>query len=372
MPVMKINNFGGLVTSIGNPLVGSAKAMNNCVRYRTRGWLEQPDPYGVKFANGLPTDATAQNGSGTSKLSNIAWKDIHNFSVTDHGGANITIAVGTYRKTSRYDAGVYIDRCGIWMRPYWSGVAWVDAWIELTECEIVKLTSLSATSTLNFAAIAGLVTDYFKNWIVVFEDYTQAQDHDNYLLIQSSTAGSVTYFGANTNLTRSADAKMILVRSFLNKELPASVESQIFSMLHEIRFTSGVNTADVSLMGAFRTKTWGWATTDKNIDRLIVDVGALDVWRYVVQIINPAVVVDDDYVEAGDYKLKVALVTDDNQICAINNTPVTVPTCDGTTRIDFDLLVSAGALPQRARYARVFISKDNSLYSRLMDIDLYL
>lgn len=305
--VAKLHKFDGLVTSVGNPAFGSARSMKNCIRHRHRGWLEQPDPYGLKFADGLPTNDAAK------KISNLVIKDIHNFSVTEHGGANITVVVGTYRKTSRYNDGVYIDRSGIWMRPYWSGTAWIDAWIELTECEILSLTALSGVSTLEFAN-AGFPIDHFKNWVVVFEDYSQSQDHDNYLLVESSNASSVTYFGANTNLTRSTNAKMILVRSFLMKEMPCSIASQIYSLLHEIRFTSGISSLDISLLGKYATKTWGWNTTDKSVDRLIVDIGALDIWRYAGLVELNALVRDDDPVPAGEYSLKLAVVTDDNQI----------------------------------------------------------
>jgi hypothetical protein len=311
MPVVKINTFDGLATDLDNPPIGSAQTANNLVRYRHRGWLEQPDGYASKYT--LPT-------AGTYETS-LAWKDMHNLYVVEHGGQNVTIAVGNYTKVSRYDAGVTIPRFGVWMRPYWSGAAWVDAWLELTEIEIVQLTSLSGSSTLNFAD-TGKATNYFLNWVVVFEGYPSDTipqvDTNNYLLIQSSTGTSVTYFGANSDISedRAAGAKMILCRSFVNKELPTIVKSLIFNYLNEIRLTSGAATTnDISLMGGFRSKTYSWDTTDKSTDRIVLDVGCLDVWRYAVLMETPAAATEvTNPLEAGNYTFKIALGTDDNQI----------------------------------------------------------
>jgi len=216
-----------LVTALGNPPVGSAREAINFVRYRHRGWLEQMDGYAKKFANdtdgGYPQ---ITNPAGTNYLnptvqciSYLSPVDIHNFHVAEHNGADITLFAATYRKTSRYDAGVTIDRLGLWIRPYWNGSVWIDAWQELTEIQIVQLASLTAPSTLNFAD-TGFADDYFKNFTVVFEDYSQAQDTDNYFLITGSTGGSVTYFGSNSDIARVAGAKMILTRTFLNDEVP--------------------------------------------------------------------------------------------------------------------------------------------------------
>ena len=311
MSVVKINSFGGLATSLSEPPIGSATTLKNLVRYRHRGWLEQPDGYASKYT--LPTNSTY--------MTSLEWKDIHNFYVIEHGGADITVAIGNYTKVSRYDAGVTIPRFGVWIRPYWSGVEWVDDWLELTEIEIVQLTSFSSDSTLNFAT-TGKATDYFENWIVVFEDFDH--DTDNYHLIKSSTASSVTYFGLNSDIsTWDVGAKIILCRSFLNKELPTLITSHIFNYLNEIRMTSGSEPTDISLMSGFRKKTYSWSTPDSVMDRMVLDVGCLDVWRYAVLMLSPTAVTETtNPLEAGNYAFRMALGTDDNQIAGAHEAHV--------------------------------------------------
>jgi hypothetical protein len=306
MAMIPINDFDGIVDSQGNPAIGTASATKGLIRNRTRGWLELADGYETRLA--VPVSDTYNTL--------IVEKDIAHFYVEEHGGKAVSIFIGSYTKVSRYDANVKIPRFGVWMRPYWSGAAWIDAWIELTEIEIVKLVSFTAPSTINITA-TGTAADYFKNWIAVFEDYTQAQDHDNYLLIQASTTSSITFFGLNSQLDRAADAKIILVRSFVNKELPALVTSFIFNYLNEIRLTSGNLSTDVSLMAGYRKKSYSWATTDKEMDRIVLDVGCLDVWRYAVLINSISAQVDENSpLESGNYGFKIALGTDDNQIAS--------------------------------------------------------
>jgi hypothetical protein len=221
-----IYSFSGLVTASGTPAAETARLTKNFVRHRHRGWLEQMDGYGRKFPNdtdgGYPqiTQAGGTNylDPAVHKISLLTPVDIHNFHVAEHDGADVALFAATYRKTSRYDTDVAVDRLGLWIRPYWNGSAWIDAWRELTEMQIVHLTSLSDTSTLNFAD-TGFANDYFKGWTLVFEDYTQAQDTDNYFLITGSTGTSVTYFGDNSKIARAANARMNLIRTFLNDEV---------------------------------------------------------------------------------------------------------------------------------------------------------
>ena len=316
MPMIPINSFSGISDSIGNPLIGTAQDSSAMIRNRTRGWLELPDPYGTKFA--CPVSDTYNT--------NIVGKDIHSFYVAEHGGHEISVFVGTYTKVSRYSVGVTIPRFGVWIRPYWNGSSFVDAWLELTEIEIVQLTSASGTKTLNFTD-TGKTSNYFQNWIAVFEDYTQAKDVDNYFLVTSSTSSSIDYFGANASITTAARTtageKIILCRSFLTKELPASLTSHIFSYLNEIRLTTGLSTTpanDISLMAGFRSNNYSWGITQ---DRIVLDVGCLDTWRYAALMDAPTAVVDSSSpLASGNYSFKVALGTDDGQIAQARDATV--------------------------------------------------
>ena len=317
MPVVPINSFLGIDTNVANPKIGTAQSTYGLVRNRTRGHLELPDGYSIKNPTGTPTSGDYNTPVSDTYNTLIVEKDIHSFFVAEHGGRNVTVFIGTYTKISRYDAGVGIPRFGVWIRPYWNGGSWIDSWFELTEIELVETnntTPFSGVSTINFTADTGKATDYFKNWIVVFEDWA---DHDNYLLVQNSTGTSVTYFGDNSLLTRYAGDVIILCRSFLNGELPSTINSYIFNYLNEIRMTSGNNPSDVSLMSGFRSKTYSWATSDAVVDRIVLDVGCLNVWRYAV--LMNSIVTETDLaspLKSGTYSFKIALGTDDNQIAA--------------------------------------------------------
>lgn len=134
--------FGGLNTSIADPPSNTMKGCKNVVLNRVRGLIQQPDGYEKKFPT-LPNTEEATNVA--KQYSNFVWKDIKNFKVTEHGGADITVAVGTYRKNGFFDLGdpqESIDRFGVFCRPYWDGSEWIDDWRELTEVFLFEIQSL--------------------------------------------------------------------------------------------------------------------------------------------------------------------------------------------------------------------------------------
>ena len=323
----EILNFGSLKTSIANPPGNSAKSMSNLVRFRHRGvkeglpyaYLEQADGYALKYA--LP--ATTQAGN---KITNCIITDIKSFYVKEHGGQNVQVAVGTYTKTARYDATIHLNRSGIWMRPYWDpiGVAWVDSWFELTEMEIFKANSTGGygTSTIECTTTDGFAANYFQNWTLVFPSYGAANQADNYFLITASADSptQITYFGANASITRTlANAQMYFVRNFINQEMPASLIGMIIGLFNEIRLTTGNTAVDTLVMGGFRTKTFGWATPDASMDRLIGDRGFLDCWANAFYHTNLTQVPSTKPLLAGKYYLQDTLLMDDGQETALRD-----------------------------------------------------
>ncbi|GEM_PF-7117068 len=152
--------FLGLRSSIADPPSNSAKNMSNLVLHRRRGILEQADGYGLKFPDGvtdLPqvTDATKPNyiDPAIHKITALTWENIHNFFVPDHGGRNITVAVGKYTKASFFPISLSTDQFGIWVRPWYDSVQelWSDdpgwnatlpRWQELTEFQVFELLGL--------------------------------------------------------------------------------------------------------------------------------------------------------------------------------------------------------------------------------------
>jgi hypothetical protein len=321
-----ITKFLGLKTSLAQPPGNSAKAIQNLVRFRHPGWLEQADGYAKKYD--LPTTDAAKN------ISNVVITDIKNFYVKEHGGQNITVAVGTYTKESRATHSEYYDRSGIWIRPYWN-VSWVDDWFELTEIEIFEAVAKSSTSDITLSTLDPYFpTNYFKNWTLVFEDYSQAQDADNYLLITYSYNATgtayITYFGLNASMPRNVlGAKVIFVRNFIGQEMPASLTGMILGLYDEIRLTTGNTALDMLIMAGFRSKSFGWATDDKVTDRIIADRGTLDCWRYAFGFESPTQAISANPIKKGTYDLKMSLVTDDNQETDLRNPRSADPTTLG-------------------------------------------
>lgn len=197
--------FLGLQTSLGEPAPNSARALSNLVRNRHVGDLELPIPYNLKFVSdniaSLPQVLELERSNfldpAIHKISNLEFENIHNFYVPDHGGKNITVAIGTYRKTGFFPGNPTIDRSGVFVRPFWDGAAWVDAWRQLTEEFIFELVSLGAAGTPsntseNFGALANDASVGERSWTnpinaqndggPVTRCDTKYQEQSNYLL----------------------------------------------------------------------------------------------------------------------------------------------------------------------------------------------
>lgn len=328
MGVLKLNSFGGLVTAQGMPVAGSAKAISNLSLHRHIGWIEEGIGYAKKYVidtdGGLPQVVNASGSNyltpGLHLISLIDYRGIYNFYVPEHGGKIISCLLMNYRKTSQYSSGVWIERMGIFVRPYWTGAEWQDRWIELTDMQIVWLSSFSGSDRINFSAGITFPTDYFKGWVVVFNDYGVGEEEYNYLYVKGSGVGHINIFGdvATLQERRIVGDKMLLVRSFIGREVPLTITKMfIDAILNELRVSSGNAGGDMSLLVGFRNKTYSWG---EGINRLIVDVGGFEVWDKAVMITPPLVVVDsNNAITQGEYRLKVGIVSDDNQVSDIRN-----------------------------------------------------
>lgn len=148
--------FRGLQTALGEPAPNSAKNCRNLVRNRRLGDLELGVPYGYKFpsdiGSSLPQVVDLEKNHwldpAIHKISNLVFENIHNFYVPEHGGRNITVAIGTYRKTAFFPGSPTLDRSGVFVRPYWDGLTWVDAWRELSEMFTFEITSINSASAI--------------------------------------------------------------------------------------------------------------------------------------------------------------------------------------------------------------------------------
>ena len=394
-----ITGFGGLVNRVGDAPVGTMQSGKNFVRTDKRGWLSPGLTYFRKFNdandNGLPqiTAATGANYLAPTiyKVSSLVWKDIHNIYVPEHGGQNITVAVGTYRKSGFDDPVTHKDRFGIWVRPYWDGSVWQEKWRELTEMFIFEIVELPGGGDINkivvgngatndFTAIdpTGKVfnTSYFEGWTIVYGDLADSENFDR--VTDCGFISTNKYFLTighdNTDYAGRAVGEILWVyRNFLYKDLPTSLTSHIFSLFNEIRLTSGNGVNDVSLMLGFRSKQY--YTPEFNIpalDTLLVDTASLDIWRYGVIVAGQLLGASPPFLPAATYYMKYSVQMDDDNISALFDfftgdlgAPTTVTTgnsfiADGTTSIQLLIYLSLGALPKRASAINIYYSTDNT------------
>lgn len=312
MELFRTTEHLGLKTALPQPPGNSAKALSNFVRHPHNGWLEQADGYGPKFT--LPVSDTY--------TTLISIQDIHNFYVKEHGGQQITVCVGTYKKRYRHSATLTPTKVGIWVSHTWNGAAWVFGWVELTEVEYFALDEvklIGGQPYVELQADYGFADNYFTNWIITFADYSQAEDHDNYLLCQGniidvgdSEHTSLKFFGSVSDLVaRSAGALVIVSRNFFGADTPASLSSHIFSLYNEIRVTTGNTSSDMNFMVGYRDKDFGWATTDAATDKLIAEPGCLDIWRFAFGASQLSAVASSKPLPVNNYLLKYSLKLDD-------------------------------------------------------------
>ena len=390
-----IQGFGGLVNRVGDAPVGTMQSGKNFVRTDKRGWLSPGLTYFKKFEdtgdNGLP-QITASGGDNyltpaINKISLLSWVDVHNFKVAEHGGKNITVAVGTYTKTGFDDPATTKARFGIWVRPYWSGAAWVDEWRELTEMFIFEIVELPGGGGLNTVVVGNAATNdfstidptgkvfnnsYFIGWTIAYGDFAESENFDRVLTCDFDLISPDKYYleigHPNTDFAGRGVGEILWVyRNFLYKDLPASLSSHIFSLFNEIRMTSGNGVNDVSLMAGFKN------------DKLMVDTAALDIWRYAVVIAGSAGVELVDPLPVDTYYVKYALRMDDG-----NTTQLFPMLTDGgggalTTghsvvvganqNISLIVLRSKGATPRRFKSLDVYISTDDVAYNLIKTFD---
>ena len=410
MPSTLYSGFLGYKAT-ANPPFNSAQSGKNFVIHRHRdtqnpalGWIEQADGYAKKvFVTGGSNPGTLPaNDTVIRKISSISHKDIYNLYIPEHGGQNVTIVAATYRKTGYYSGSPTLDRFGIWIRPYWSGAAWVDEWRELTEMYIFTLKRIGSSNndrlyiddgTYVFKTIdpAGIVfgADYFKNWTIVYDTFGDAENYD--LIIGSGYVGefaddySFKLAHLNTDFsTRTVGTKLLVYRSFLTQELPSTLTSFIYGILSEARLTSGNSATDLVLGVASKTASFihgGSLAYTRTVDAVIAQPGTLSVWQYAAMLGIAGVesATGADILDAGTYYLKKSIVMDDGSETSLADCVTATAgvwsagnsiVVGASQKIGVYIFRSPGALPIRARYLRVYMSDDNVTFYNVKDYDL--
>jgi len=418
MPVPIYNAFYGLKSSVANPTFNSAQSGKNFLIHKHRepvgriaGWIELADGYVKKnYVAGCSTPGVLPaNDTTIRKISSISVKDIYNLYIPDHGGQNVTVVVATYTKTGFFPASPTVNRFGIWIRPYWNGSAWTDAWYEVTEMFIFELVELGTGGNnrklyiddapgtkYNFKTLdpTGTVftTDYFKNWTIV---YSAFGDSENYDLVASCGYDTNQFYlqlvpgHLNTQFSsRTAGTKLLLYRAFLTQELPSSLSGMIYGVLSEMRMTSGNSATDIALMLGNRSCSFystGTGAYTRTIDGLIGSAAFEDLWQlhafFGIRHALTDVGGGETGLPVGWFYFRQSIVFDDGNETRLHDAATTNGWGDESAVKTIEVLAegkkiqgylyrSWGALPLRARYMRVYMSSDNINFYRVKDYDL--
>jgi hypothetical protein len=403
-----LDTFRGHAPDLANPPPNSARAGKNYVLTRHRdvtkgmlGWIELAPGYAKKF------DALPANDATIRKISAIAHENIYDLYIPN-GSLTVTVVVATYTKTGFFPGNPTVNRCGVWIRPYYNGSSWVDEWRELTEMFIFTIKRLGVSfndrlyiddGTYNFKTLdpTGIVfgEDYFKNWTIVYADFGDAENYD--LIADSGYVGewlddySLKLVPGHLNTdfsTRTVGTKLVVYRSFLPKELPSSIASHIYGLLSEARISTGNNDADVCLMAGYRNNSFvqgGGNPYTRTTNAVIGGPGVLDIWQYAGVVgIDPTPVPDAGGLEAITWHFKYSLVMDDGSetklFVAVTEAGGSPPdwtagggiTLTELSKIKLYIYRSHGAMPVRARYLRLYMCSEREwpYYSRVADYDL--
>lgn len=414
MPAPVFDSFLGYVPDGANSPFNSAVAGKNFVIHRHRdkqkvipGWIELAQGYAKKFT------ALPANDTTIRKISSLSLNpQIYNLYIPEHGGQNVTVVTGTYTKTAFFPASPTVSTSGIWIRPYWNGSSWVDAWRELTEFFIFEIDALgtggdnrklylddASASKYGFKTIdpTGTVftADYFKDWTIVYYELSSMWNHwENFDLVYSSGYDTDRYYlqllpgHLNTDfVTHTAGDKIYVFRNLpYGKMFPASLSTFIYGLLSEARISTGNAATDLVASVAQKTVSFvglGTNAYTKAIDAVVSGPGTLDVWKYAAVFgVGPDADGGDSGFDLGTYYFKYSIVMDDGSETQL----YTAVTCDTDGTWDSDggyiTITSAnrkikvfgfrswGALPPRARYLRVYMSNDNTDFHRVKDYDL--
>lgn len=289
---IQIPAYRGKVTSVVNPPMMTARTSRNLVLNRILGALmlkpgllpKFDDVGGINLPNFHPS-APNYLPAAIHKMQTLVWKDGRNFWCPDHGGQNVTVVVGTYRKTGWTTVTQHVDRMGVWARPYWDGSAWVDSWIELTEQFVFEITSLGSASASGIALQPG--PRYLTNVIAGSgatwgADGSPAADPGAFTAFEDGINAVVTLTAAGGATPNSYYLKLT-PNVLLSDIVPAG--STIVGISAHLRGKAGTAGAEIhieeiklvkndSLVGVAKTDSTVWGTVNESRDF----GGVADLW----------------------------------------------------------------------------------------------
>ena len=331
----------------------------------------------AKFISGTGDLHYSCGGSSGVTAVGLLGTTFHEISIPFVASSTNEIRIWSSSTTTTY----YIDDIEL--------LTWVDDWQELTEFYPVQAIVQSSGSIQigNGSGATALNTTIFnslrlKDWVFVTTNGVSP-----FVISSVSVSGSnysievLGYNKANTGL--SDTSKAFIFRNFStsgNQFLSVPAQAFFDTVKNEARISPGNRPQDFPIMVGFQQKSWGWnnvVTGMGGVYRLICENAGFDGWANAAETNNAAKVTDSldavglPFSTISSYAIAASFVLVDGQQSGIYPLQTTVNIDAVGKKITFDVLVNPAAMPKRARYCRIYVSKDNGLWFYVKDVDLY-
>jgi hypothetical protein len=336
----EIKNFLGIATSNRNPNKEECSECKNLDLREIDGDLNTRGGYAVKYI--APVDSRGM-------VSNIATKRFANFYIPDIGGGReITCSVrgGTIAGETggTYSTPTSINSVLIWIRPYWTGVAWVDAWQWLNQTIITKIHTVNTDKykiKLDMTDTDVIDDALFDGWTIY-----NATKESSAQVIKTYDYGTneVGIKITNDSHNWAAEDVVYLIKNFIPlaymTEMYNATSSEVsfHKVLNDLRIGFGGKENRIGLSVGYRKKYWKFDSFDFGTgDSDLTDSSAKEAFSTIDAIIlDPYIpvnyisslnfVTSSGTLPAGKYTFKIVGLLDDFNYIILNETEITTET----------------------------------------------
>jgi len=322
---LSIKEFFGLMTGVNEPQPGHAQNFVNLRASRLKGRLVLED--------GMASVFTTPGSYST--VATVNTRRIKQFYVPDHGGKAVTAALCSYNQFISINTGLsYLSAVGLFVRPYWSGSAWTDSWMNLTQFYKVRSNGYAGQrlSLQSFTGAHSSIIDSnaLAGYIICRTDFSA---DNNFLLVVASSYNSGSPYldvQAGVDLANfpefsTAGNDFYVCRYPLRESFMTTyAATRLWDQLDELRLTTG--TGGDRYMTGFRTK--GFSVTGiGSIDRFIFERADLEIPDALMAAPTATRSIEaTDPLPEGSYEVALSVEYDDGQQSSLIEQPAVTVT----------------------------------------------
>lgn len=234
-----------------------------------------------------------------------------NFYVPDNGGQEVTVLVqkGTMasERALDYQSPTSLNILLIWIRPYWSGSAWVDSWQWLNECVYTTINDIDPASAgdnykieLDFTD-STLKTDGLNKWTIIHLASSPKETAKVIKTYEGGTSNQVAIKISRNNIgwqeadpspPATAGDAVIIMRNYIPYEYltgmySCSASDVVFhKVLNDVRIGFGGQANRLGLSIGYRKKYWAFDSFDFGVgDTDLTDSSAKEEFAKIDEII---------------------------------------------------------------------------------------